>query len=68
MKPILTIGRDDNGEVNSPPPQGEVLAAYLQIREGKVDSTSEEIPGIVMIDRDEDGKILGIELLDLDIK
>jgi uncharacterized protein YuzE len=42
---------------------GETLAAYLKVREGKVDETREHGNGRVNVDYDADGKILGVELL-----
>ena len=42
---------------------GEVLAVYLQIREGKPQKTKEYAGGDVFADYDKHGKLLGIELL-----
>ncbi len=42
---------------------GEVIAAYLQVRKGKIKVTKEYSDGDVFADYDERGQLLGIELL-----
>ena len=42
---------------------GEVVAVYLQVREGKVKTTKECAEGAAFADYDKDGRLLGIELL-----
>jgi uncharacterized protein YuzE len=43
--------------------QGEPIAAYLRIREGRVAETKEISEGVVFADYSADGRLLGIELL-----
>ncbi len=56
VTPELTIERNDDGTVS---------AAYLRIRKGDFARTQEVIPGTVMIDYDENDRIVGIELLQM---
>ncbi len=56
VTPELTIERNDDGTVS---------AAYLRIRKGDFARTQEVIPGTVMLDYDENDRIVGIELLEM---
>jgi len=42
---------------------GEVIAAYFQVRKGKIKVTKEYANGNAFADYDKHGKLLGIELL-----
>ncbi len=42
---------------------GEVIAAYLQIRKGRVKVTKEYADGAAFADYDKHGELLGIEML-----
>lgn len=44
-------------------PSGDVIAAYLRIRRGKVAATKELANGNAYADYDKNGKLLGIEML-----
>jgi len=45
------------------PDDGEVLAAYVHLGEGKAYRTVEVVEGECYVDEDENGRLLGVELL-----
>ena len=58
MIPTLTIDRN---------PDGTIVAAYLQIRDKESARTQEVISGVVNLDYDNDDRIVGVEVLQLEV-